>query len=126
MLKTIILIGAGGFAGTVARYLLYRLVHVLFPLLLFPVATLSVNAAGSFIIGILYSLSDSQTLVSPELRLILATGFCGGFTTFSAFAYENFSFIKTGNVSLFIIYTVISIISGLAAVYFGYRFGKII
>jgi len=126
MLKTIFLIGAGGFAGTVARYLLYRLVQVLFPMLLFPAATLCVNVAGSFIIGILYSLTDSQTLVSPELRLILATGFCGGFTTFSAFAYENFSFIKTGNVSLFIIYTVISIIAGLAAVYFGYRFGKFI
>ncbi len=126
MLKTILLIGAGGFAGTVARYLLYRFVQLIFPLLIFPAATLSVNLIGSFVIGFLYALSDSQTLVSPELRLILATGFCGGFTTFSAFAYENFSFIKTGNVSLLIIYTGISIILGLAAVYFGYRFGKII
>jgi len=126
MLKTILLVGAGGFAGTIARYLLYRAVQLAFPLLVFPIATFGVNVAGSFTIGILFALSDTQTLISPELRLILATGFCGGFTTFSAFAYENFSYIKTGNVSLFIFYSGMSIVLGLTAVYLGYRLGRMI
>jgi len=76
----IVLVGAGGFLGSVLRYL----VALAFAPAAagFPFATLTVNIAGSFLIGFLSELAVSTTLVSPEARLFLVTGFCGGFTTF--------------------------------------------
>ncbi|MBO4963699.1 MAG: CrcB family protein, partial [Prevotella sp.] len=80
MLGNILLVAAGGAVGSVCRYLLSS-VHVAS----FPWGTLTVNVLGSLLIGLLAGLSG-RGILSPELKLLLVTGFCGGFTTFSTFA----------------------------------------
>jgi CrcB protein len=58
---------------------------------------MTVNVAGCFLIGLLCALADKGNLLSPQRRLLLITGFCGGFTTFSTFASENINLLKSGN-----------------------------
>jgi len=85
----------------------------------FPFATLTVNIAGSFLIGFLSELAVSTTLVSPEARLFLVTGFCGGFTTFSAYMYEDASLVRDGELLYAGMYLAGSVIGGFAALYSG-------
>mgnify|MGYP002713220103 CR=1 FL=1 len=107
----------GGGTGSVLRYLIGRYLNN--PTSGIPYGTFLVNILGSFLIGVILGLALKNEAVSQNQTLLLATGFCGGFTTFSAFAYENHLFIKSGNFTLLFIYTTISIIVGLAAVFFG-------
>ena len=85
----------------------------------FPAATFMVNIIGCFCIGIVYELSVRAQWLTPEWRLALATGFCGGFTTFSAFAMENVSFMRTGNYTASALYIFLSIVLGIAATFAG-------
>ncbi|TGK14002.1 fluoride efflux transporter CrcB [Leptospira fletcheri] len=71
----------------------------------FPFATFLVNALGSFLIGWVYAVSEKTGLLSPEFRIFLATGFCGGFTTFSAFSYESLAFLRAGEYHSFLFYS---------------------
>ncbi|MCC8036276.1 MAG: fluoride efflux transporter CrcB [Rikenellaceae bacterium] len=87
------LVGAGGFAGSVCRYLVSIWITAPGSAAMFPMATFAVNAAGSLLIGIFIS-----ALGSNDLRLLLATGFCGGFTTFSAFSAEALSLWREGQI----------------------------
>jgi len=84
-----------------------------------PYGTFAANVIGSLIIGIVLGLSLKNNYLSNNTILFLATGFCGGFTTFSAFAYENHLFLKSGDFMTFAIYTIASFILGFAAVFFG-------
>lgn len=88
-MKTILLIGLGSFIGGVLRHLLSSCLNDSV-VKGFPLGTLAVNLAGCLLIGILYGLFDRGTAASTELRLFLAVGLCGGFTTFSTFMNENF------------------------------------
>lgn len=114
----ILIIGLGGFLGTISRYLSQELVNKIFSSQI-PLGTLTVNIVGSFLIGIIYALSEKNNLFSSELKMFLAVGFCGGFTTFSSFAYENLNLLKEGNYFNFLLYITISIIVGLLAVFSG-------
>jgi len=107
-------VGCGGFAGAMLRYAID-----LIPLQSygFPCKTLFINVAGSFILGMLYGIASQKNL-SPLLLLFLGTGLCGGFTTFSAFAVQTVSLIKTDAV-LAILYVLFSILLGAGAVLFG-------
>jgi len=88
MLRTILLVGSGGFIGSVMRYLVqYYMEKSLIST--FPWGTLIANLAGSFIIGIVFALAEKGNLMNAEWRIFLAVGICGGFTTFSSFAYNN-------------------------------------
>lgn len=87
MLKNILLIGAGGFIGSISRYLLSRFVEVRI-FTSFPLGTFAVNVIGCFIIGILYGLIIKGS-TTPEIRFLLVTGFCGGFTTFQPFHWNR-------------------------------------
>ncbi len=118
MLRILLIIGAGGFFGIVARFLVARYVQqsVLSP---FPYGTFWVNIVGCFLIGLFYGLSDRGGFMSDELRLFLTVGFCGGFTTFSTFANENLTFLRDGAFFYFALYTSLSVFLGLAAVYLG-------
>jgi CrcB protein len=118
MFRILLIIGAGGFLGSVSRYLLSRYVQqaVLSP---FPYGTFWVNIAGCFLIGLFYGLSERSGLMSDDLRLFLTVGFCGGFTTFSTFANENLTFLRDGAFLYFAAYTSLSVFFGLAAVYLG-------
>lgn len=116
--RSILLVGIGGFVGSVARHL----VAVLFAgqiSSVFPFATLTVNVVGCFVIGILFGLSDRGNLLSPEWRMLLTTGFCGGFTTFSTFSYESLRLMQDGEYLYLAAYVLISVVVGLAATFVG-------
>jgi fluoride exporter len=116
MMYNIFYVAIGGAAGTVIRYLCQRA----FNEESFPYGTLLVNVAGCFIMGILWALLASNSL-REQSRLLLITGFCGGFTTFSAFSYESNRLLMDGKIFVFFLYTSISIIAGLFATYGGYK-----
>lgn len=123
MIKSLLIVGFGGGAGSMLRYLCQRWVYQFYPHP-FPWGTLLVNLVGCFLIGIFYAVSEKSSLLTPEWRLLLTTGFCGGFTTFSAFAFENLNFLRSGDISYFILYILASIILGTAAVLGGVTFIK--
>jgi CrcB protein len=115
-MQILFLIGAGGFLGSVARYLTQQGISKLLPVI-FPYGTLTINVAGSFLIGIIYALSDRGTMISPEWRFFLATGFCGGFTTFSTFSYETYTLMREGQYLFVALYIGISVVVGLLATF---------
>ena len=119
MIKNLLLIGAGGFLGSVARYLVSRLnTHVEW--LSIPVGTLLVNVLGSLLIGFLIGISEKSPLMTFELRMFLMVGLCGGFTTFSSFTGENLMLMRNGQFLPLFLYTGLSILLGFTAVYLGY------
>jgi CrcB protein len=119
----LMLVGVGGFLGSVARYGVTLLVA---PVVTgFPLPTLLVNILGSFLIGFLGELAISTTLVTPEARLFLVTGFCGGFTTFSAYMFENTALLKDGQLFYAAIYLAGSIAGGFIALYTGTLLAKL-
>ena len=112
MIRNLLLIALGGAAGSVLRYLVSSLNT------LFPWGTFTVNILGSLLIGLLVGLV-SKGMLSPELKLLLVTGFCGGFTTFSTFANESFSMVKAGDILLTALYVGASVFIGVIAVWGG-------
>ncbi|MBC7936936.1 MAG: fluoride efflux transporter CrcB [Rhizobacter sp.] len=118
MIRNFLLVAAGGAIGTMMRYA----TSLLLPVKNFPAATLFINIAGSFAIGIIMALSvRSVSHMSETTRLFLATGICGGFTTFSTFSYENMQLLQSGKYSLAFIYIIVSVVLGLAAVLAGFK-----
>lgn len=113
-LYTLLIVGLGGFVGSTLRFLTVRLVDSKLNVL-FPFGTLTVNIVGSFLLGIIYMLATRQAGISENTRLFLAVGFCGGFTTFSAFALENFSLIEQKLIGTSLLYILISVVLGILA-----------
>src|SRR5687767_5706270 len=116
MIKALLLVGLGGGLGSVLRYLCQRWVYQFYPHP-FPWGTFLVNISGCFLIGIIYAISEKTNLLNPSWRLFLTTGLCGGFTTFSTFAFENMTLLKSGDFTYFILYTFLSIFLGIAALF---------
>ena len=116
--RSILLVGIGGSIGSVARYLV-GVVLAGYTSSSFPYATLLVNVAGCFLIGVIFALSDRGSLLSPEWRILLTTGFCGGFTTFSTFSYESLRLMQDGELLYLAAYIFGSLLLGLAATYVG-------
>ena len=114
----ILLVGLGGFLGAVSRYLIQTMLGDRYPGT-FPWGTFVVNIAGCLLIGIIYGLAERHKIMTYEMRLLLAIGFCGSFTTFSAFSVENLNMFQIGNYTTAGLYITSSIILGLAAVYTG-------
>ncbi len=108
----------GGFVGSILRYYSQQVVSRFFPSAL-PYGTLAVNIIGCLLIGLIYGLSERGNVLTPELRLLLATGFCGGYTTFSAFSYESIRLISDGEWLYVTLYIVVSVLAGLAATFTG-------
>jgi len=88
-MRDALIVGAGGFAGSIARFLLSGWITQLTTASRFPAGTLAVNTIGCLCIGGMSAYAEQTHLLSPHLRLLLFTGVLGGFTTFSAFAYES-------------------------------------
>lgn len=112
-------VASGGVLGSVARYLVSILVPTLAA---FPIATLFVNVTGSFIIGFYSTLSgpDGRVFASTRQRQFVMTGFCGGYTTFSAFSLETFKLLHGGKASTAFLYIAVSLVTWLAAVWLGH------
>jgi len=119
MLKNILIIGSGGFIGSVARYFISHL-NLSKSFFSIPVGTLLVNVSGSLLIGLLMGLAERTTILSTEARLFLMVGLCGGFTTFSSFTMENLTLLHNGQLLQILIYTSLSVILGFFAVWIGY------
>ena len=115
MIKNFLLVGLGGGIGSMLRYASGLLINSKY----FPYATLAVNIIGSFIIGIVLAMSIKDEGITDQWKLFLATGICGGFTTFSTFAYENMNLLRTGDYLYFGLYAAGSVILGIAIVYVG-------
>ncbi|NNK40677.1 MAG: fluoride efflux transporter CrcB [Winogradskyella sp.] len=116
-MKHLILVFLGGGLGSALRYgvgLFFQDSKTDFP-----IATFAVNIIGSFLIGIILGFVAKNDTLSTNYTLLLATGFCGGFTTFSAFAYENHLFLKSGDFGQLALYTIGSLVIGFLAVFAG-------
>jgi CrcB protein len=96
VLERLVLVGAGACVGGVARYLVSLWAADRFGAT-FPVGTLLVNASGSLLLAFLVVLTTDRLGLGPEVRLLLGTGFCGGYTTFSTFAYETLALVEAGD-----------------------------
>ena len=116
-MRIFFIIGMGGFIGCVLRYLISLSIQNRF-LSVFPYGTLGVNIIGCLVIGIIFGLSE-RTNLSVEWRLFLATGICGGFTTFSAFSIETFGMLREGQLMHAFVYIGASVVLGLFATFAG-------
>jgi CrcB protein len=116
-MKSLLLVFVGGGFGSVLRFIIGKYLNS--PTTGIPYGTFTANILGSLLIGIILGLVAKNDTLSANQTLLLATGFCGGFTTFSTFAYENHVFLKAGDFTSFAIYTIASFIIGFLAVFFG-------
>ena len=113
MIKDILLVGAGGFVGSVLRYLVAVAMK---PYGAFPWGTFTVNVVGCLLIGIICGLASRHPGFPPSTNLFLTVGLCGGFTTFSTFSRESLTLLQNGNLAAFCCYAVGSVVLGIAAV----------
>jgi CrcB protein len=116
--RSLLLVGLGGFIGSAARYLV-AVVLSGYVSSSFPLATFVVNIFGCFLIGVLFALSERGDVLTPEWRIFLTTGFCGGFTTFSTFSYESLRLMQEGELFYLGLNVVLSVVIGFAATYVG-------
>lgn len=123
MLKQILLVGLGGGVGSILRYLTSVLTQK-YNTGLFPLATFTVNIIGCLLIGLLIGVLGSNIQGNQNLRLLFVTGFCGGYTTFSAFAVENFTLLQDQHYGTAALYIGASVVGGLIAVWLGYMLTK--
>lgn len=125
MIRILLLVGSGSFIGGILRYLVSFYVQTN-TYSSFPLGTFIVNIIGAFIIGIVYGLFDKGDIMSPEVRIFLAVGFCGGFTTFSSFTNESLLLIRDSQYFFLALYTGLSVFLGLLATYLGNLLIKIL
>lgn len=116
-MKQLLLVFLGGGLGSSLRYVVGNYLNNSSTEI--PYGTFAANILGSLLIGIILGLAAKHEALSQNTVLFLATGFCGGFTTFSTFAYENHVLLKSGDFTSFALYTIGSFIVGFAAVFFG-------
>ena len=117
-MKSFLFVFLGGGLGSGLRYLVASAMNQYSKVL--PYGTFTVNMLGCLLIGLILGYAQKENTLTSDQTLLLATGFCGGFTTFSAFANENLELIKNGEIFNFSIYTISSILVGVLAVFIGF------
>lgn len=123
MLTQAVLIGAGGFAGAIARFVVGQVVTARLGVLL-PYGTLVVNVSGCFLLGLVLGLLAATSVPSPSVRALVATGFLGAYTTFSTFGVETVLLVEEGSWLLAGAYVFLSVVLGLAATVAGLALGR--
>jgi CrcB protein len=116
-MKQLILVFIGGGFGSTLRYVIGKYLNNSETGI--PYGTFLANILGSLLIGVILGLAAKNNALTENHTLLLATGFCGGFTTFSTFAYENHVFLKAGDFTSFALYTIASFVIGFLAVFAG-------
>lgn len=119
MIKSLLIVGIGGMIGSMLRYA----TTMLFKSHDFPFGTFIVNVIGSFVIGIIAGLAFKNS-ISPEVKLFIATGLCGGFTTFSAFSMDCLQLFNEHKYGLALLYILSSFAIGLIAAFVGWTLTK--
>lgn len=119
-MRNLLLVGLGGCAGSMLRYLAAGLAQRLSGSLWFPAGTLCVNIAGSLAIGVLAGLAEHRALLTPATRMLVLVGLLGGFTTFSTFSYETLALLREGQMMAAGVYVGAHLVCGLGAVWLGY------
>lgn len=122
-MKTLIFVGIGGAIGSILRYL----TGIYFQKMdtgNFPLATFIANAIGCLLIGLFMGYLTKNNLVDSQLKWFLVTGFCGGFTTFSTFGFENIQLLQQQQYLLALTYTLVSVFVGITAVFLGLWFTR--
>ena len=119
-MRKLLLVGAGGAAGSMCRFAIVELMLLLPHGHKFPLGTLVVNLAGCFAMGVLYSLGEMRQVFTPETRSMVLAGILGGFTTFSAFANDTWHLSKEGRNDLAFLNVGLQVILGLAACWAGH------
>ena len=117
-MKSFLLVFLGGGLGSSLRYLVSVTMNQYSKVL--PFGTFTVNMLGCLLIGLILGYAQRENTLTSNQTLLLATGFCGGFTTFSAFANENLELIKNGELFNFSVYTIGSVLIGILAVFIGF------
>jgi fluoride exporter len=115
----ILLVGIGGFLGSILRYLLGGYAQQLSRSVSFPYGTLAVNLLGCFVIGLLAELAEARGVFSAESRALVFVGLLGGFTTFSAFGNETMNLLRDGETLPALANVAAHVVIGLAAVWLG-------
>jgi|SRR5215470_11761262 len=118
MMGRTLVVGLGGFLGAAARYLVGGLIYRWVPAT-FPWATFVINVTGCFAIGLLAALAEERMVVGPGVRLFLAVGVLGGYTTFSSFGYETMALVRDGSLGAAAFNVLGQVALGLAAVWAG-------
>ncbi len=118
ILKNILAVGLGSAIGGILRYLVY--IGIL-PELTSHYKTLIINIIGCLVFGVLYGLAHKLDFHSKPLFLFLTIGLCGGFTTFSTFAFDNFSFLRQGEILASALYISASVFFCILATFLGYK-----
>ena len=112
--RLVVAVAAGGAIGSIARYLLGAFIQDRVATAL-PLGTLVINVVGSFLLGFIVRIGLETSAISPEMRFFLATGVCGGFTTFSTFSYETFRLLEDGEYGTAGVYVASSVVLSLLA-----------
>lgn len=122
-MKAVLLVALGGALGSVARYQIGALILHQTMTWRFPAGTFTVNVLGCMVAGLLVGLGENYGFLTAETRLLVFTGFLGGFTTFSAFGVETIALIERGDFTVAASYVVLSVLCGLAALWAAVKLG---
>ncbi|MBD2199059.1 MULTISPECIES: fluoride efflux transporter CrcB [Calothrix] len=125
-IRTVIAIALGAMPGAVGRYLITEFTKATFGKDFPYYGTFFINVTGCFIIALFYTLNEQKfKSLAPEIRLAIATGFCGAYTTFSTYGLETFTQIDKGNTTVALIYWLGSMIVGMLGIQLGVTLGKL-
>ena len=117
----VLLVGAGGFLGSIARYLVSGWVQRAAENSWFPYGTMAVNILGCIVIGVLAGLAENRGILTPHSRAFLLIGVLGGFTTFSSFSYDTTSLFNDGRILAAVLNIAVQVVLGIAVTWLSYH-----